>query len=71
MQLVRLITHFHLLRDDDDGGGDEDHYDDDDGGGGGDDHADDDDDDDGDPHLVRLNAFLHLLQEVCSRQSNH
>ena len=34
---------------------------------------DDDDDDDGDDddHLLRLDAFLHLLKEVCPRQSNH
>ena len=32
---------------------------------------DDDDDDDDDDHLLRLDAFLHLLKEVCPRQSNH
>ena len=37
-----------------------------------DDDDDDDDDDDGDDdHLLRLDAFLHLLKEVCPRQSNH
>ena len=57
------LTFLHLLRDDDDAD-DNDNDDGDDvgvGGGGVDD----------DPHLFRLNAFLHLLQKVCSRQSNH
>ena len=47
---------------------------------GDDDEGDDDDDDeddegdgdgDDDRHLFRLYAFLHLLQKVCSGQSNH
>ena len=53
------LTFLHPLRDDD--ADDNDNDDDDDDGGGVDDG----------PHLFRLNAFLHLLQKVCSRQSNH
>ena len=48
-------------------GDDIDFVDDDDDDGDGD----DDGGDDGDPHLFRLYAFLHLLQKVCSGQSNH